>query len=284
MTHKSVFEEFRIEPGSHVRLKKLDPGYAGRHTKKVGLIRTRELCEKMLDLQLRLYAEHKRSLLICLQALDAGGKDGVVKHVIGGMNPSGCNVASFKEPSKDELAHNFLWRIEAQTPRRGEVTIFNRSHYEDVLIVRVHDLVPKKVWSKRYQQIIDFERRLDANDTRILKFFLHISKEEQLRRFEQRLDDPTKRWKISEADYSEREYWDEYEEAYEDAIAKCNTSDAPWFVIPSDHKWFRDLAISEIIVAALEDLNIQVPEPTVNIEDIRRKYHSSVEEEKHKKQ
>lgn len=284
MTHKSVFEEFRIEPGSHVRLKKLDPGYAGRHTKKVGLIRTRELCEKMLDLQLRLYAEHKRSLLICLQALDAGGKDGVVKHVIGGMNPSGCNVASFKEPSKDELAHNFLWRIEAQTPRRGEVTIFNRSHYEDVLIVRVHDLVPKKVWSKRYQQIIDFERRLAANDTRILKFFLHISKEEQLRRFEQRLDDPTKRWKISEADYSEREYWDEYEEAYEDAIAKCNTSDAPWFVIPSDHKWFRDLAISEIIVAALEDLNIQVPEPTVNIEDIRRKYHSSVEEEKHKKQ
>jgi PPK2 family polyphosphate:nucleotide phosphotransferase len=283
MTGKKLFEEFRIEPGSEVRLKKLDPGYAGRHTKKAGLTRTSELCERMLDLQLRLYAEHKRSLLICLQALDAGGKDGVVKHVIGAMNPSGCNVASFKEPSREELAHNFLWRIEAQTPRRGEVTIFNRSHYEDVLIVRVHDLVPKKVWSKRYQQISDFERRLAANGTHILKFFLHISKEEQLRRFEQRLDDPTKRWKISEADYSEREYWDEYEKAYEDAIAKCNTSDAPWFVIPSDHKWFRDLAISEIIVATMEDLKIQVPEPTVNIEDIRRKYHSSVQEEKHKK-
>jgi PPK2 family polyphosphate:nucleotide phosphotransferase len=199
------------------------------------------------------------------------------------MNPSGCNVASFKEPTKEELAHNFLWRIEAQTPRRGEVTIFNRSHYEDVLIVRVHDLVPKKVWSKRYQQINDFERRLVANGTHILKFFLHISKEEQLRRFEQRLDDPTKRWKISEADYSEREYWDEYEKAYEDAIAKCNPGDAPWFVIPSDHKWFRDLAISEIIVDAMKDLKIQVPEPIVNIEDIRRKYHSSVEQEKHKK-
>ena len=158
----------------------------------------------MDDLQFRLYAEQRRSLLICLQGLDAGGKDGVVRHVIASMDPEGCKVASFKEPSKEELAHDFLWRIEQQTPRRGQVAIFNRSHYEDVLIVRVHDLVPKKVWSKRYQQINDFERRLVANGTHILKFFLHISKEEQLERFKQRLDDPARQWKICEADYAER--------------------------------------------------------------------------------
>jgi PPK2 family polyphosphate:nucleotide phosphotransferase len=229
----------------------------------------------MGDLQQRLFAERKRSLLVCLQALDAGGKDGVIKHVIGSMNPDGCRVANFKEPSQEELAHDFLWRIEAQMPRKGEVAIFNRSQYEDVLIVRVHNLVPKEIWSKRYDQINDFERRHIENGTRILKFFLHISKQEQLERFEQRLDDPAKRWKISEADYEEREYWDDYLRAYEDALARCNTEESPWFVIPADHKWFRDLAISEIIVATLEGMKIQVPEPTVNIEEIRRKYHSA---------
>ena len=158
----------------------------------------------MDELQFRLYADQRRSLLICLQAPDAGGKDGVVRHVIGSMNPQGCRVVSFKQPSPVELAHDFLWRIEQQVPKRGEVVIFNRSHYEDVLIVRVHDLVPKKVWSKRYEQINDFERRLVANGTHILKFFLHISKEEQLERFKQRLDDPARRWKISEADYTRK--------------------------------------------------------------------------------
>jgi polyphosphate kinase 2 (PPK2 family) len=172
----------------------------------------------------------------------------------------------------------FYGALNTRLRSAGEVVIFNRSHYEDVLIVRVHHLVARKIWSKRYEEINDFERRLVADGTHILKFFLHISKEEQLRRFEKRLDDPLRRWKISEADYSEREYWDDYATAYEDALSKCSTDDAPWFVIPSDHKWFRDLAISRIIVETMENLGIEVPEPTVNIADIRRKYHEAVEE------
>jgi PPK2 family polyphosphate:nucleotide phosphotransferase len=280
MTGKHVIEDFRIPPGRRVRLTDFDPAFKGKHSKSHALRKTQELCVTMGELQQKFFAERKRSLLVCLQALDAGGKDGVVKHVIGSMNPDGCDVANFKEPTQEELAHDFLWRVEARTPKRGEVAIFNRSHYEDVLVVRVHNLVPRQVWSKRYDQINDFERRLAANGTHILKFFLHISKKEQLKRFEQRLDDPAKRWKISESDYAEREHWDDYMQAYEDALAKCNTEDAPWFVIPADHKWFRDLAISEIIVATLETMNIQVPKPTVNIEDIRRKYHSAAKEGK----
>ena len=275
MTGKRYVDRFRIAPGDRVHLHKFDPGYEGKEDKKDALTKIDSLRDKMGDLQQRLFAERKRSLLVCLQALDAGGKDGVIKHVIGSMNPDGCRVANFKEPSQEELAHDFLWRIEAQMPKKGEVAIFNRSHYEDVLIVRVHRLVSKDVWSKRYDEINDFERRHVENGTRILKFFLHISKKEQLQRFEERLDDPAKRWKISEADYTEREHWDDYMRAYEDAIARCNTEGSPWFVIPADHKWFRDLAISEILVATMESMNIRVPQPTVDIEEIRRKYHSA---------
>jgi PPK2 family polyphosphate:nucleotide phosphotransferase len=272
-------KKFRIEPGTDVRLKDFDPGFADKlENKNTALKKLEGLRKRMDDLQYKLYAESKSSLLICLQALDAGGKDGVVRHVIATMNPEGCRAASFKEPTKEELQHDFLWRIERQTPRRGEVVVFNRSHYEDVLIVRVHDLVPKKVWSKRYEQINDFEQRLAANDTHTLKFFLHISREEQLARFKQRLDDPDRRWKISEADYAEREYWDDYMKAYEDALSKCSTDYAPWFVIPANHKWFRDLAISEIIVDTLEKLGIALPAPTVDIADIRRKYHQASKE------
>ncbi|MBU2493042.1 MAG: polyphosphate kinase 2 family protein [Bacteroidetes bacterium] len=211
-----------------------------------------------------------------LQAPDAGGKDGVVRHVIVSMNPQGCHVVGFKQPTPEELTHDFLWRIERQVPKPGEVVVFNRSHYEDVLIVRVHDLVPIEVWSNRYEQINDFEKRLINNGTHILKFFLYISKEEQLRRFKKRLEDPTKHWKISEADYKEREFWESYQEAYEDALSKCSTSEAPWYVIPSDQKWFRNLAVSKIIVETMKKLDIKFPEPTVNIEDIRRKYHKAV--------
>ena len=274
-------KQFRVAPGSRVQLKDFDSKFTDKdESKKTVLAKIEKLKQRMAELQFRLYAEQKHSLLICLQAPDAGGKDGVVRHVIGSMNPQGCRVVSFKQPSPQELAHDFLWRIEQQTPRRGEVVVFNRSHYEDVLIVRVHDLVPKTVWSKRYEQINDFERTLIANGTHILKFFLHISKEEQLRRFAQRLDDSSRRWKISEADYSEREWWASYRAAYEDALGQCSTDDAPWFVIPSDHKWFRDLAISQIIVATMENLGIELPEPTVNIGDIRKKYHKAVDERK----
>ena len=274
-------KQFRIAPETRVRLSHFDPQFVDPHEdKKSALPKIDKLHQQMDDLQFRLYAERKHSLLICLQAPDAGGKDGVVRHVIGAMNPQSCRVVSFKEPSSEELAHDFLWRIEKQVPKRGEVVIFNRSQYEDVLIVRVHDMVPKKVWSRRYEQINDFERRLVANDTHILKFFLHISKEEQLRRFGRRLEDPARRWKISEADYSEREYWASYEKAFEDIFARCNTEDAPWFVIPSDHKWFRDLAISKIIVDTMKKLRIEMPKPNVNLADIRKKYHANVDEEK----
>jgi PPK2 family polyphosphate:nucleotide phosphotransferase len=271
----NYLKKFRVAPGTRIRLKDFDPKFADPdEDKKSALPKIEKLHQQMDELQFQLYAEQKHSLLICLQAPDA-----VVRHVIGAMNPQSCRVVSFKQPSPEELAHDFLWRIEKQVPKRGEVVIFNRSHYEDVLIVRVHDLVPKKVWSKRYGQINDFERRLVANNTHILKFFLHISKEEQLRRFERRLDDPGRRWKISEADYSEREYWASYETAFEEVFGECNTADAPWFVIPSDRKWFRDLAISQIIVETMKKLDIEVPKPTVNIADIRRKYHEDVDEE-----
>lgn len=270
-------KEFRVTPGSLIRLKDYDPDYSDpKERKKSSVKEIAKLQERMDALQFQLYAEQKHSLLICLQAPDAGGKDGVVRHVIGSLNPQGCHVTPFKQPSAEEQAHDFLWRVEAKTPRRGEVVIFNRSHYEDVLIVRVHDLVPKNVWSERYQQINDFERRLVANGTHILKFFLHISKEEQLERFKDRLDDPERHWKISEGDYSERKYWADYNSAYEDALSKCSTEEAPWFVIPSNHKWFRNLAISQIIVETMEKIGIKVPKATVDINAIRRKYHEAV--------
>jgi PPK2 family polyphosphate:nucleotide phosphotransferase len=276
--------KFLVAPGSRIRLKDFDPDFFDPHeNKKSALAKIAKLQHRMDELQYKLYAESKRSLLICLQAVDAGGKDGVVRHVIGTMNPEGCRVIGFKAPSPVELAHDFLWRIEQHAPRHGEVVAFNRSHYEDVLVVRVHNLVPKPVWSKRYEQINDFERRLVASGTHILKFFLHITKDEQLRRFKRRLDDPARRWKISETDYSERELWDSYEAAYEDAISKCSTDDAPWFVIPANHKWFRDLAIAKIIAETMERLGIKLPKPSVNLDDIRRKYHATVKEGKSKK-
>ena len=277
-------KQLRVKVGSRIRLKDYDPDFASKHEcKKSAHRKIKKLQKRMDELQFQLYAEHKHSLLICLQALDAGGKDGVIRHVFRAMNPQGCRVVAFQQPTAEERAHDFLWRIEKETPRRGEVVIFNRSHYEDVLVVRVHNLVPEKIWSKRYEQINDFERRLAADQTQILKFFLHISKEEQLERFEQRLDDPARHWKISESDYLEREYWDDYEAAYEDAISKCNTEDAPWFVIPSDPKWFRNLAISEIIVKTMEKLRMKLPEPTVDIAKIRKKYHEALVEEKGRK-
>jgi PPK2 family polyphosphate:nucleotide phosphotransferase len=277
----NYIKKILVTPGSQVHHDDFDPKFTGKNEKKKSaLLEIEKLRRKMEELQYSLYAEQKRSLLIILQSPDAGGKDGVIRHVISSMNPQGCRVVNFKEPTPEELKHDFLWRIESQTPKIGEVVVFNRSQYEDVLIVRVHDLVPKEVWSNRYEQINDFEKQLVANGTHILKFFLHISKKEQLRRFKQRLEDPKRNWKISEADYTEREHWDDYKPAYEDALSKCSTEDAPWFVIPSNHKWFRDLAISQIIVETMKKLNIQIPEPTVNIADIRKEYHEEVDEKK----
>ncbi len=222
-----------------------------------------------------LYAENRQSVLICLQGLDAAGKDGTIRHVVSGMNPQGTRVHGFKVPSTLEASHDFLWRVHQQAPARGEVVVFNRSHYEDVLVARVHDLVPKDVWSKRYDLINDFERNLVLSGTHVLKFFLHISREEQLRRFKQRLDDPTRQWKISDADYAERKFWPDYVDAYEEALSKTSTRIAPWFVVPANHKWFRNLAISKILQDVLESFDMKTPAPTVDIAKIRRKYHAA---------
>jgi PPK2 family polyphosphate:nucleotide phosphotransferase len=271
-----------VKPGSKIRLKHFDPGYHGKlESHKAALPEIQEYLEKMEELQYRMYAENKHSLLIVLQGLDAAGKDGVVRHVLTGLNPSGCVSVNFKQPTAKELAHDFLWRVHPHVPAKGSVAIFNRSHYEDVLVARVHDLVPEKVWSKRYDQINDFEQLIATeNNTTILKFFLHISKGEQLARFKKRLDDPARQWKISDSDYKERDYWGDYTKAFEDVLDKTSTEHAPWFIIPSNHKWFRDLAISQIIVRQMEDLDMQLPRPTVNLAEIRREYHQAADQEK----
>jgi PPK2 family polyphosphate:nucleotide phosphotransferase len=274
----NYLERFRVLPGAGVKLKDIDPAFKDRHeSHKDAAAEIEDYRQRLCVLQETLYAERRLSLLICLQALDTGGKDGTIKHVLAAMNPQGCRVAGFRQPSAEEAAHDFLWRVHRAAPARGAVVIFNRSHYEDVLVVRVHNLVPQTVWSRRYDTINAFEQGLVENNTHLLKFYLHISKEEQLKRFKERLDDPTKQWKISEDDYKERNFWDEYMLAYEDALSRCSTKLAPWFIIPADHKWFRNLAVARIVVEHLEGLNMKYPLPTVDLENIRREYHAAKE-------
>ena len=272
----SCMGQFKIEPGARVKLAQVDPAFKGRHASHEDAAAEIERYRKRLwELQELLYVEHRRSLLICLQAMDTGGKDGVINHVLGAMNPQGCRVMHFRQPSDEEASHDFLWRAHRAAPARGEVVIFNRSHYEDVLIVRVHELVPKEVWSARYERINEFERTLADNGTQILKFYLHISSEEQLSRFKERLDDPTKQWKISEADYAERKLWPQYMAAYEEALSRCSTAHAPWFVIPGNHKWFRNLAVARVVVEHLEGLGLKYPKAAVDLARIRREYHAA---------
>jgi PPK2 family polyphosphate:nucleotide phosphotransferase len=269
-------KHFRVRPGHKVRLNKLDPSDTGKvKSEDAAREDAKRHLKDLAHQQVRLYAEHKHSILVVLQALDAGGKDGTIRHVFSGVNPQGVDVASFKQPTPLELAHDFLWRVHPHAPRAGQIVIFNRSHYEDVLVTRVHKLVDKKTCVRRYGHIRDFEALLAQSGTTILKFFLHISKDEQLSRFAQRLDDPDRNWKISESDYSERKLWDDYVDAYEDAIAATSTDDAPWYVIPSNHKWFRNLAVSQIIADTIADLDLVFPPPSVNLADIRRKYHAA---------
>lgn len=272
----NYIERFGVNPGARVKLEDIDPACKDRHESHEAAAEEIEHYRKRLcELQEMLYAERRRSLLICLQALDTGGKDGTINHFLSAMNPQGCRVVPFRQPSAEESAHDFLWRVHRATPGHGEVVIFNRSHYEDVLVVRVHNLVPKEVWSQRYDRINAFEQGLIENNTHILKFYLHISKEEQLARFKARLDDPTKQWKISESDYAERKFWNDYTAAYEDALSRCSSGHAPWFVIPANHKWFRNLAIARIVVEYLEGLRLSYPKPAVDIAQIRREYHEA---------
>lgn len=265
-----------VEPGSRVKLKEVDAGFHGDYAsepeakdalaKNVG---------RLTELQQKLYGEKKHALLVVLQGIDAAGKDGTCWHVMSAMNPQGAYVKGFKQPTEEERLHDFLWRVHAHAPALGQVAVFNRSHYEDVLVVRVHELVPKEVWSKRYDRINEFEKLLTDAGVTILKFFLYITPEEQLARFRQRLDDPARQWKISDSDYTERAFWDQYIDAYEDMLEKCSTKHAPWYVVPSNHKWFRNLAVARIIEDTLDGMKLKLPDATVDLAKIRKEFHEA---------
>ncbi len=265
-----------VPPGTRVSLRDIDAGwhgtYASSDAAKEDLAKNET---RLADLQQKLYAEKKHALLIVLQGIDAAGKDGTCWHVLAAMNPQGTYVKGFKQPTEEEKLHDFLWRVHPHTPGRGQIGVFNRSHYESVLVERVHDLVPKPVWSDRYEIINVFEKLLAQSNVTVLKFFLYITPEEQLERFRQRLDDPARQWKISEADYTERALWDKYIAAFEDMLAKCSTPHAPWYVIPSNHKWFRNLAVAHIIEKTLDDMKMELPAPSVDLARIRRDYHAA---------
>ncbi|MDQ2884947.1 MAG: polyphosphate kinase 2 family protein [Chloroflexota bacterium] len=243
---------WKVDEGSKVKLKNYDPDYVDKHTDRaLAAAEMDKLSEELGQLQQLLAAAQHHSLLIVLQGMDTSGKDGTIRHVMAQVNPLGCEVRSFKGPTTREQGHDFLWRVHRVVPGRGMISIFNRSHYEDVLVVRVHDLVPEKVWRRRYAAINNFERLLSENDVIILKFYLHISNDEQERRLLARQEDRTKAWKLSSADWAERRYWDDYQEAYEDALAKCSTDEAPWYIVPANRKWYRNLLIARTLVSAL---------------------------------
>jgi PPK2 family polyphosphate:nucleotide phosphotransferase len=247
------------KPGHKVKFKDYDPNYHSSYDEASAEEEVSSLHRQMEELQEKLYAEGKRSLLVVLQAMDAGGKDGAIKKVFQGINPQGVHVTSFKVPTPEELAQDFLWRIHQHTPPKGYIGIFNRSHYENVLVVRVNNLVPPEVWETNYDHINHFERLLADNGTRVLKFYLHISKDEQKQRLQARLDNPQKHWKFSIGDLPVREQWDDYMKAYEDAIERCNTDYAPWHIVPSNHKWYRDLILAKTIVKTLQDMKPKYP-------------------------
>ncbi len=254
---------YRIAPETQVRLNEYDPRDQRLFdsSKDDGKDELKDVNDRLEELQELLYAEGRHKVLVVLQATDTGGKDGVIRHVFDGVNPQGVKVASFKKPTSVELAHDYLWRVHRHTPGSGEITIFNRSHYEDVLVVRVHNLVPEDVWSRRYQHINDFERTLADEGTTILKFFLHISKEEQRERLQSRLDNPAKHWKFSLGDLAERERWDDYQSAFEAVLSETSTPWAPWYVVPADRKWYRNLVIARVLVDTLEGLEMEFPPP-----------------------
>jgi len=262
-------QPLRPEIGDTVHLDDYDPDYTGPYKHKKEARETlKHNRQRIAELQEVLYAEHKHALLVVFQAMDTGGKDGTISHVMRGLNPQGVQVTSFKVPTPEELDHDFLWRVHQHTPPRGMIGIFNRSHYEDVLIARVNELVPSAVWSERYEHINAFERLLAASGVTILKFYLHISKDEQKRRLKDRLDQPDKHWKFSRADLAARARWDAYMEAYEDALTRCNTPWAPWHIVPANKKWYRNLVVSSVIVETLESLNLRYPEPEPDLDKV----------------
>ena len=257
--------EYRVTGKQKVRLRDYDPDDVHLASGKAeGKEKSAELQERLAELQELVFASREQKVLILLQGMDASGKDGTIRHVMGGFNPQGVRVVSFGQPSKVELDRDYLWRVHQQVPAKGEVVVFNRSHYEDVLVVRVHGLVPESDWKKRYAQINEFERMLTENGTLILKFFLHISKDEQRKRLQERIDDPTKRWKFQHGDLEERKLWSDYARAYEDALTNCSTPYAPWHIVPADQKWYRNYVVSAIVVDALKRLKMKYPQPDLS--------------------
>ena len=264
----SLRELLRVKPGSKVRLADIDPNATHGREKSASAAELQKGLDRLTSLQDRLWAEQKHPVLIVLQGIDAAGKDGSVNHVMSAFNPMGCAVTSFKVPTPIELAHDYLWRTHQRVPGKGEIAIFNRSHYEEVLVVRVHDIVPKKVWQKRYAQINAFEKLLTSSGTTIIKFFLLIDRDEQKARLQSRIDDPTKNWKFKLGDLAERKLWDDCMAAYEDALSRCSTAAAPWYVIPANRNWFRNLAIADIVADHLDDLKPAYPPATEDLSKV----------------
>lgn len=264
-------KEHRIKPGQTLDLSAIPtlPEKAGDEFKEETRRMTAKLGLKLADLQELLYAQRKHRILVVLQGLDTAGKDGSIRNVFSSVAPEGLRVVAFKAPTQPELEHDYLWRVHDKVPGNGEIVIFNRSHYEEVLVVRVNGLMPEKIWRRRYRHMVEFERMLAEEGTLILKFFLHISKDEQKKRLMDRIDDPDKHWKISEADFNERRFWNDYTAAYEDALTKCSTDAAPWYVIPSNKKWFRNLAVSHIIAETLEEMDPKLPKPSIDVKKLK---------------
>jgi len=264
-----VIDGLRVEPGTAAGLKlRATDDRLGLTDKDAGILEAARLNEQLRSLQERLWAEHRQRVLVVLQAMDTGGKDGVIEHVFGGLNPQGVKVKGFKAPSPDELAHDYLWRVHPHVPGNGEIAVFNRSHYEDVVVVRVHDLVPKRVWLTRYRHLREFERILAEEGTTIVKVFLHISPDEQAARLQARLADPAKRWKFRVGDLGDRVRWHDFQAAYEDALTETSTKWAPWYVVPADRKWVRNVAVGRLMVDTLERMNPHYPAPEENLDAV----------------
>ncbi|MBV8731930.1 MAG: polyphosphate kinase 2 family protein [Acidobacteriia bacterium] len=264
-----AISKLKVPSGKKVSLNDIDPDETHGLGKQDAPDLLAKHVKRLAVLQYLLYAEARRAVLVVLQGIDAAGKDGTIRHVMSGLNPQGVEVTSFKVPEGEEKRHDYLWRIHKHVPEHGKIGIFNRSHYEDVLVVRVHNLVPKSVWSGRYRQINEFERMLHENGVTIVKFLLYISKEEQADRFRERLEDKRKNWKFSAADVKEREYWDSYIEAYDEMLDKCSADYAPWYVIPANKKWFRNLAVSQVLIETLDEMKLQYPKPAADLSKIR---------------
>lgn len=261
-----IIEKLMVIEGKKINLQRLSPDYNfSIDEEKAEYVLKQNLKKRMSELQYRLYAERKNGLLIVFQGIDTSGKDSTIRHVISAFNPQSCAVKAFKEPTTEDLSHDFLWRIHKRAPSRGEIVVFNRSHYEDIIQPRVHKTIHKSIWSQRYEHINAFERCLSDNSIKIIKFFLHISKEEQRKRLEERMNDPSKQWKVSESDITERKFWKNYTVAYQDIINRCSNLWAPWYIIPANKKWFRNLVVALVIVDTLERMKPKFPKPTINL-------------------